>query len=438
MLAFLGPLIATNVLQALSGTLNNIYLGRLLGTEALAAAVAFLPLLMLLIALVIGLGTGASILAGRAWGARDAAQLRRIAGTALLGSVLLGVAVAVLGFATIVPVLRGLRTPEAVLPQATAYARVMLLALPVMFPSIVAASLLRGTGDTVSPLRALLVTTAATMALTPALIQGWAGLPRLGVASAAWAFLLGQSASLGWLAWHLGRRDHVLAWRQVRPHLRWDAPVLWQVARLGVPTGLFFITGSVADLALLSIINAHGLQATAAWGAVNQVMNYVQFPAVSIAIATSVFAAQAIGAGRLEQLDEVTRVGLALNGALTGGLALAVAVLAPWAVGLFVPDAPVVRLAADVLRITAVGSVVFGMASVFSGVMRASGTVRVPMLISLGCLAMLLVPLGWTFDRLLGLRWIWLAYPVTYGVALVLQAAYFFGVWKRRPLAQLV
>jgi Na+-driven multidrug efflux pump len=85
-----------------------------------------------------------------------------------------------------------------------------------------------------------------------------------------------------------------------------------------------------------------------------------------------------------------------------------------------------------------VGSVLFGMASVFSSVMRAAGTVRVPTLISLGCLALLVFPLGWLFDRALGLRWIWLAYPATYGVALLLQAAYFHGVWKRQPVRALV
>jgi len=432
-LAFLAPLVLTNVLQALSGTLNNIYLGRMLGTEALAAAVAFFPLLMFLIALVIGLGTGGSILVGQAWGANKHDVVRRVAGTALAGAAVLGVAIMALGFMGIAPMLRGLRTPPAVLPQAVAYAHVLLFALPVLFVSIVASSLLRGVGDTVTPLRTLVITTGCTMVLTPALIH--AG---LGVASAAWAVLAGQAAGLAWLARHLSRRHHVLAWSGLAPQLRFDGPLLRQVARLGIPTGLFFTVGSLADIAVLSLVNAHGVNATAAWGAVNQVMAYVQFPAMSIAIATSVFAAQAIGARRFEQLDHVTRLGLGMNLALTGALALAAALLARHATGLFVTDPEVVELAAAVLHVMVAGSVLFGMASVFSGVMRAAGTVRVPTLISLGCLALLVFPLGWLFDRTLGLRWIWLAYPATYGVALLLQAAYFHGVWKRQPIRALV
>ncbi|TFZ08917.1 MATE family efflux transporter [Ramlibacter humi] len=437
-LAFLAPLIATNVLQALSGTLNNIYLGRMLGTEALAAAVAFFPLLMFLIALVIGLGTGSSILVGQAWGAKKTEVVLRVAGTSLAGAAVLGVAIAVLGFLGVDWMLAALRTSPAVLPQAVAYAHVMLLALPLVFLAIVASSLLRGVGDTVTPLRMLLVITAFTMLLTPFLIRGLPGVGPLGVKSAAWAVVAGHLASLGWVAWHLTRRGHVFAWPAVSPHLRFDGALLRQVVRLGTPTGLFFITGSLADIALLSLVNAHGVQATAAWGAVNQVMAYVQFPAVSISIATSVFAAQAIGGDRLDEVGHVTRIGLGMNLALTGGLALVMALGAPWVVQLFIVDPAVIELASKVLYVTVWGSMLFGMASVFSGVMRAAGTVRVPTIISLSCLALLMFPLGWLFDRTLGLRWIWLAYPATYGTGLVLQALYFHGVWQRGPIRKLV
>lgn len=437
-LAFLGPLVLTNVLQALSGTLNNIYLGRMLGTEALAAAVAFFPILMFLIALVIGLGTGGSILVGQAWGAKKIDVVRRVAGTTLAGATVLALGVMTLGFLGIDRLLAALRTPAAVLPQAVAYAHVMLLALPALFASIVSAALLRGVGDTVTPLRGLLITTSVSMLLTPLLIRGSLGLPPLGVASAAWAVLAGHIASLLWLLWHLARKHHVLSWRSLAPHVGFDGGLLRQVVRLGIPTGLFFTIGSLADLGLLWVVNAHGVKATAAWGAVNQLMAYVQFPAISISIASSVFAAHAIGAGRIAQLKQVTRIGLGMNLAVTGALALAVALLARPAVGMFVTDAEVIDLATSVLHVMAISSVLFGAASVFSGIMRAAGTLRVPTLISLGCVAFLLYPLGSLFDQAFGLRWTWAAYPATYGVAAILQAAYFYGVWRKRPVRSIV
>jgi Na+-driven multidrug efflux pump len=115
-----------------------------------------------------------------------------------------------------------------------------------------------------------------------------------------------------------------------------------------------------------------------------------------------------------------------------------VALVAPYAVSLFIREPEVVALAATVLRMTVWTSMIFGLANVFTGVMRASGTVKVPTLISLSCLVFVLVPMGYLFDRLLGVKGIWLAYPVAYGCGLLLQASYFYGVWKRRPLRRLV
>jgi putative MATE family efflux protein len=437
-LLFLGPLVLTNVLQALSGTLNTIYLGQMLGTRAMAAAVAFFPLLMLCISFVIGLGTGTSIVIGQAWGGKDVDKVRRIAGTSLFGGALLGVAVGAVGFAGIGHVLQGLGTPPDILVEATAYARVLLFGLPVLFVFMLAAAVLRGTGDTVTPLRTLLVSCVVTMTLTPALIRGWIGLPPLGAVSAAWANVISWLAGLGWLAWHLARRQHAVSPRALRGHFRIDRDLLRIVVRLGIPTALFFVTSSLADIGLLSLVNAHGSHATAAWGAVNQVMAYVQFPAISIAVAASVFTAQAIGAGQFHEVDHAARVGLWLNLLLPGTLALVAVLVAPYAVGLFIREPEVVALAASVLRITVWTSVIFGLASVYSGVMRAAGTVKVPTLISLCCLVFLLFPMGWLFDRLLGVKGIWLAYPIAYGCGLALQAAYFYGVWKRRPITKLV
>lgn len=438
-LVFLGPLVLTNMLHALSGTLNNIYVGQMLGVGALAAVSSFLPLLMFFISFVIGLGAGASVLTGQAWGTRDAGKVRAIAGTVLCAGFLLGVAVGLCGMLLAEPIMRLLGTPADVLPQAVAYARVLMAALPLMFVSMLAAAVLRGVGDTVTPLLSLVVSSAVILVLTPALIQGWFGLPALGVTGGAWATLLSMALALLWLAWYLKRRGRTLApgkdfWRYVRLEKKFLKPVV----RLGFPTGLFFITGSAADLALLRLVNGYGSHATAAWGAVSQVMAYVQFPAISIAIAASVLAAQAIGAGRLHQIDSVTRVGLGMNIAITGGMAVGVLVFARTIVGLFITDPAVVTLAAGLLHITVWSSLIFGLASVFTSIMRASGTVLVPTLISLGCLGLLLFPLGWAFSQTFGLRGIWMAYPASYAVALLLQAAYFFVVWKKKPILKMV
>ncbi|MDO8903011.1 MATE family efflux transporter [Hydrogenophaga sp.] len=436
-LRFLGPLVLTNVLNALSGTLNIIFLGQLLGAASMAAAVGFFPAFMFLMAFVIGLGTGASVLVGQAHGARAPEKVREVAGAVLLGGVLLGVLVGVAGAVFAQPLMGWLGTPPEIQADSVRYARVMMFGLPVFFTNMLVASVLRGMGDSVTPLRMLMVSFALSAVITPALILGWFGLPQMGVASAGWGTLIGTLAALVWLVWRFHRQSHLLAWTALMPHLRLSRRFL-TVARLGVPTALFFITSAAADMGLLALVHGHGVHATAAWGAVSQTTAYVLFPAMSIAIAASVFTAQAVGAGDTARIDQVTHVGLIMNLVLTGSLAVVVAFLAPQIAALFVQDLAVIELAATVLRIAVWGNIIFGMASVFSGVMRATGTVRVPTLMSLGCLVFLLYPLGRIFDSTLGLPFIWLTYPVTFAIALLLQVAYFYGVWKQRPVHRLI
>lgn len=82
-LAFLGPMVLANILQSLSGSVNAVYIGQMLGTQALAAVAGMFPIVFFFIALIIGVGAGASVLIGQAWGAREPAKVKAIAGTAL-------------------------------------------------------------------------------------------------------------------------------------------------------------------------------------------------------------------------------------------------------------------------------------------------------------------------------------------------------------------
>ena len=184
-LAFLGPMVLANILQSLSGSVNAVYIGQMLGTQALAAVAGMFPIVFFFIALIIGVGAGASVLIGQAWGAREPAKVKAIAGTALGLGGLIGIAAAVLGELFARPVLQALGTPAEVLPDATAYARVMMLTMPLLLVFILYTQLLRGVGDTLTPLYALMLSTGIGLVLTPALIRGWGGLPQLGVVSAA-------------------------------------------------------------------------------------------------------------------------------------------------------------------------------------------------------------------------------------------------------------
>src|SRR6185312_2839563 len=93
---FLLPMMLSNILQALFGTINNIYLGQMIGVDALAAVSGFFPVMFFFIAFIIGLGSGSSVLIGQAWGAGDRDKVKAVAGTTLTVALLGGIVVAVL------------------------------------------------------------------------------------------------------------------------------------------------------------------------------------------------------------------------------------------------------------------------------------------------------------------------------------------------------
>ena len=438
-LVFLAPMLLSNILQSMSGTINNIYIGQMIGVDALAAVSSFFPVMFFFIAFTIGLGAGASVLIGQAWGARERETARAVAGTTLTVGVLFALLVAIFGGAFAQPMLRLLGTPPDILPDATRYARIILIAMPGLFVFLLSTAMLRGVGDTVTPLYTLLISTALGLIITPALIRGWFGLPQMGVTSAAWATVVGFIAATGWLAIHLRRAKSPLAPDAdfVR-HLRIKPRLLKGVLRIGVPTGVQMIVVALAELALLSFVNAYGSSATAAYGAVNQVVAYVQFPAISIAITASILGAQAIGAGRIDRLGAITRTALMMNVVLTGSLVLLGYLLSRQLMGLFITSAPVIEVAQTLLHIMLWSCVLFGMASAVSAIMRASGSVLVPTAISIFCILLVELPTAWFMSHRIGLNGVWISYPVAFGAMLVLQASYYRLVWRKKAIRRLV
>lgn len=438
-LLFLGPMMLSNVLQALSGTINNIYLGQMIGVGALAAVSAFFPILFFFLSFIIGLGAGAAVLIGQAWGAREPDKVKAVAGTALTVTILAGIVVALFGGAFTRPLLAAVGTPPDILADATEYARIMLIAMPGLFVFILFTSMMRGVGDTVTPLWVLALQIAIGLVLTPALIRGWGGLPQLGVLSGAYAAIVSFLAALAWLAFHLRRRGHALAPDAVLlRHLWIDPGILRAVLRIGLPSGVQLVLVSLAEVAVLSFVNGFGSDATAAYGAVNQVISYVQFPAISIAITASIFAAQAIGAGHVDRLGAITRTGLLLNILITGGLVAVCYLLSRTLMGLFLTSAPVIELAQDLLHITLWSYIVFGIAGVVAAVMRASGTVLAPTAISLFAILCVEVPVAWLLSRQIGIDGVWIAYPVAFIVMALGQIAFYRLVWSKRAIRRMI
>ena len=276
-------------------------------------------------------------------------------------------------------------------------------------------------------------------AMPLALILGWGGLPTLGIQSAAYAGLVGNVLAMLFLVLRLRHKKHVMAPdRELWAALRLNREILGKVLRIGLPTGVQMVVLSLSELVILALVNSHGSQATAAYGAVTQIVNYVQFPALSIAITASILGAQAIGAGRLERIGPILRTGLVINLCLTGGLIVLGYGLSHWLLGLFITDDSARVRAEHLLHIMLWSILVFGFQAVIGGIMRASGVVLMPVAISIFCVLGVELPMAYLFNAHFGLEGVWMAFPVTYLAMLVLQIAYYRLVWRHKQIKRLV
>jgi putative MATE family efflux protein len=438
-LLFLLPMMAANILQALSGTLNNVYLGQMIGVHALAAVSVMFPIIFFFISFIVGLGAGSSVLIGQAWGAKEPDKVKAVAGTALTVTLIGGIVVGVLGSLFAGSLLRALNTPADILVEATAYARVMMIAMAPLLVFLLLTAMMRGVSDTITPFFALMFSTVIGLALTPALIRGWLGLPQLGATSAAVAGLVAYTAALVWLVFYMRYRKHPLAVDAVLlRHMKVDPVILRKVLMIGLPAALQMIVVSLAEMVLLGLVNSFGSDATAAYGAVNQVLSYAQFPALSIAITGSILAAQAIGAGNIERIGAVTRTGMAFNVVLTGGLIALAYLFSRSIVGMFITRPEVVDLAQTLLHLVLWSVILYGMAALLSAVMRASGTVVVPTLLAIAAIVLVEVPVAYGLSHRIGVNGVWYGYPAAFGAMLVMQSAYYHFVWRKKTIVRLI
>lgn len=437
-LVFLIPLMLSNALQSASQTVASIYLGRLIGVNALAAVSAVFPILFLLISFIIGLSSGSTVLIGQAFGAKNPHAMKRVAATTLTVSIALGVVLGLIGALATRPMLELVRTPPTILGDSVVYARILFASLPIFFPYIAYTTFLRGIGDSKTPFYFLFISTAITIVLTPALILGWLGV-HWGVESAAVAGVVANTAAFFSLLIYLNVISHPLRFDgEMLRDLGIDWRIFATVVRIGVPTGIQVITVALAEIAVISFVNHFGARATAAYGAVNQIVGYVQFPAISIGITASIFGAQCIGARREDKLQSVVHSGVALNYAV-GGILIGLCYAFAWNIlGWFITEQNTLDIAHTLLMITLWSYLLFGNSAVLSGVMRSSGTVFWPTAISIFAILAVEVPAAYVLMHRFGLDGVWMGYPAAFIASVCLQFVYYAIVWRKKTHERLI
>jgi putative MATE family efflux protein len=439
LLMFSVPTLMSSILQSLNGTINSIWVGRLIGEEALAATANANIVMFLVSSLAFGFGMAATVKIGQRYGARNLDGARRTLGTAVGFSALLMTAIAAVGWLTAPALLTALGTPGAAYALALTYLRLIFLSMPFMMVSIILTMGLRGTGDARTPLIFMGVTVALDAVFNPLLIAGLGPLPALGIAGSAIATILASFISFVAMVAYVYARDLPLRLRAAE--VRYLVPTreeLRFIVTKGLPMGTQMLVMSASGLIVVGLVNREGLLMTAAYGAAMQLFTYIQMPAMAIGGAVSAMAAQFIGAGKWDALDQVTRAGVIVNFLLTGVLTALLLLFDRPALVLFLgPDSPAVSLARHIQLLASWNFILFGVTMVYSATMRAGGAVWIPLLI----IAVALYPVRLGFYALtygwLGADAIWLSFPVSALAALLLGWWFYrYSGWREKAMAE--
>lgn len=435
---FSAPTLMANVLQSLNGTVNAIWVGRLLGGSALAATANANVVMFLVFAATFGFGMAATVKVGQAFGGGHVRAARRTFGTALGFCVSLSVVVAVVGWIMAPALLHAMSTPPQVFAFALAYLRVVFIAMPVQMVTIILGMGMRGAGDARTPLKFMIVSVVLDVGLNPLLIGGIGPVPPLGIAGSALATTIAAVVAMLGFTTDLYARNLPLRLRG--GELRFLIPARDELAYIvtkGLPMGAQMLLVSMAGIIMVGLVNREGAIASAAYGASLQVWTYLQMPAMAISAAVSAMAAQAIGARLPQRLGAISRAGVVLNLSITGVMTLLLLAFDRPVLTLFLGShSPAVDLARHIQFLASWSYALFGITIVLFGTMRAAGVVLAPLVV-LG-IAMYPGRLGFyaLMHGALGMDAIWLSFPVGSLIAVTLAfGAYRLLPWRERVAA---
>ncbi|MBC2670437.1 MATE family efflux transporter [Novosphingobium piscinae] len=434
LLLFSIPTLLSNVLQTLNGSVNAVWVGRLIGESALAATANANVITFLLFSAVFGFGMATTVKVGQHYGARNIDAARRTFGAGTGFCTLLSLAVAIAGWFASPQLLRLMATPGASMAEADAYLRVIFLSLPFGTLTMMLSMGLRGAGDARTPLYAMILTVVIDIAFNPLLIRGIGPIPPLGIAGSALSTAIANLAGVVLLVVVLYRKDLPLRLRGAElAYLRPVASELGYIVTKGLPMGAQMLLIAAAQLVMVGLVNREGLDTTAAYGASMQLWNYLQMPAFAIGSAVSAMVAQSIGADDHRRAAAVTLYGVAANLIMTGVLAVLIVGFDRPLLALFLGhDSPAIPIARHIQLICTWSFMLSGVMMVMTGTMRAYGAVMLPLVILF--IAFYPARMGFYFSvyHLIGSEALWWSYPASSAVALGLTVlAYTRGGWRK-------
>ena len=384
---FAVPMLIGNFAQQLYNTADSIIVGKFVGDNALAAVGSAMPILNLLLALFVGIATGAGIVVSQSFGARDRDGLTKAIGNCIALSFLATILIMIVGPMVTMPLLTLLGTPESIIGWCAEYLNIYFLGIIGFFFYNMLSGVLRGLGDSITALAFLLLSAALNVALDLWFVRS------MGVAGVALATVVAQGISAIFCYIKLARMGDIFDLNLKTMKL--IPSVAGRILQIGIPSGITQAIMSMAMMAVLNLTNAMGETVIACNVIVMRVDGFAMLPNMTFGQAMSVYTGQNVGAGKFDRVHKGVKQGGLIAAAFSTAITLILLFLSPILFGFFTDTPELIELATRMIRIMAVGYICISVTQVLGGVMRGAGDTVTPMWISFASTILVRVPVAY-------------------------------------------
>ena len=432
LLHFSIPMLIGNVLMQLYSVADFYIAGNYIGPEAVAAVGSSMPVLFALVSFIIGITMGCTVIVSQYFGAKDAVNMKRSVDTVIIFIVVAALLMMMVGLIFCNLLLHLVKTPEDVFDGAYTFMQINLIGLLPLFGINCLSAILRGVGDSKTPLYCMLISSACNIVLLLIFVPGM----NWGIAGAAWATVLTQTLTVvGMILW-LNRKHPVI--KITLRRLVFDMNIFRNSVRIGLPNGVQQVLVAVGMMALLGIVNqftTENSNVLVAYSIVNRIDSLAMAPAMTFSIAIAAFVGQNIGARKLYRIPSGLKATLVMSTMLTVLLSAVILIFTHPIMRMFSTEIneEVIAVGARYLLVVCPFCVFFSTMFIFTGVMRGAGDTLVPMFITLLTLWLIRIPVATFLSNLMGTDGIWWSIPIAWTVGMICSYLYYrTGRWKNK------
>lgn len=427
MILFSSPIFLGNLLQSSYQIVDSLWVGNLLGAQALGAVSISSTIIFTVLSFIIGMNGATLTVLSQRMGAKDSEGLRISLNAFVFVLGILAIMLGILGFFMSNTILRWMGTPESILPMAVTYLKINFIGILFLFGYNFIGTVLRAVGDSRTPLRFISLAVGLNIILDPLFIAGF----QMDIAGAAVATVVSQGAAfLFGLIYSIRAKGLPFTVPTPPP---WEE--FTRIFRLGLPSGFSMMVISGGMLAIMTVVTSFGENVIAGYGAAQRLDSLIMLPATTLGSAITSMAGQNIGAGKWHRVTDIAKSGLFLILTVTFTIALIVFLLSELLIRMFVSDPATVNFGATYLRIVAFFYPFLGINFVLNGIVRASGAMVQVLVLNTLSFWVLRFPLSWGFSTWLGENGIAVGIGVSFVISSLFSFAYYrFGKWRKIDL----